>query len=253
MKRLFWLLLIGALLLGIIAATLPARVALRLVPAGMLPVQLDEVSGSIWSGRAERVLRGDAELGRLEWKLHPWSLLRGQIDADLRLQGAELDGSGRIRVAGAGDLRVEGARLRLPASRLDRLLDIPTLSMTGRVELELDALELRGRVPVALKGKANWREAGVSGSEQAVFGTLLAEFGALPDGGFGGSVRDSGEGPLALEGQFRTVLMGYEGRATLRAREDNPQLQSALDRIGQRQPDGSVVYEVKGGLMGQGS
>lgn len=253
MKRLFWLLVLAIVVLAIVAATFPAKLAVRLLPSSRLPVQLEEVAGTVWSGRAERVLRNGADLGRLQWTVHPAGLLRGQIDADLALQGQALDGTGRVVAARDGSVRIAGAKVRFPAARMDRLLDVPALTLVGNVDLVIEDLELRGRVPVALTGQATWRDAGVSGGEQATFGTLQARFGALDGGGFGGTLGDQGDGPLALDGSFRTTLMGFEARATLRARDDDPQVQRALRHIGQMQPDGSVVYEVKGGLAGKGS
>ena len=64
---------------------------------------------------------------------------------------------------------------------------------------------------------------------------------------------DQGDGPLAVDGKFSTSLLGFEARATLRARDGNPQVQSALRHIGQMQPDGSLVYELRGGLMEKGA
>lgn len=62
---------------------------------------------------------------------------------------------------------------------------------------------------------------------------------------------DQGDGPLAVDGKFSTTLLGFEARATLRAMVS--EVQSALQHIGQMQPDGSVVYELRGGLTGKGS
>ena len=253
MRRWFLFLAIGTLLCAIVLVTFPARVALKLLPESALPVQMEGVGGTLWSGHANRVLRDGRALGQLQWRLRPLPLLRGRIDTDLILAGPELQGSGRIIAGGDGNLRVEGGKARFPAARLERLLDVPALTLAGSVEVSLAALELRNRVPVALQGEAVWNDAGVSGAEQAVFGTLRAEFAALPGGGFGGRVSDQGDGPLAVDGKFSTSLLGFEARATLRARDGNPQVQSALRHIGQMQPDGSVVYELRGGLMEKGA
>ncbi len=253
MKRLLWLLLLVIAIVAVVAVTFPASLALRLLPAAGMPVQLEEVAGTVWSGRAGRVLRNGADLGQLQWTLHPAALLRGHVDADLSLQGQSMEGAGHVIAGRGGDLRVEAATASFPAARMDRLLDVPALTLTGSVDLAIETLELRGRVPVALAGQAIWRNAGVTGTEQAAFGTLEATFGALPGGGFGGTLSDQGDGPLEVDGTFRTTLMGFEARATLRARDGNPQVQRALQHIGQMQPDGSVVYEVSGGLARKGS
>lgn len=97
--------------------TFPARVALKLLPESALPVQMEGVGGTLWSGRApNRVLREGRDLGQLQWRLRPLPLLRGRIDVDLTISGPELNGSGRFIAGGAGNLRVEGGKARFPAA-----------------------------------------------------------------------------------------------------------------------------------------
>jgi len=75
MKLLFRLLLISAvvlLVLALIAAFLPASVAFGLFEGRMGATRLEDVSGSIWNGRAGRVQIGEREFGALSWQLSPW-------------------------------------------------------------------------------------------------------------------------------------------------------------------------------------
>lgn len=246
MKKLLLILVVLIIVAVIVAVTLPARLVTSAVLPESAPVQLDEVSGSIWKGRAGRVLYKGVDQGRLSWRVRAASLLQGQLDVALDLQGESLNGVARV-VRERQRVRVSDARLTVPAARLEPLLDIPALHLTGNVQVDLDEVELMNRVPTALKGSATWRDAGVTGEDQAAFGTLVASFGALSTGGFGGTVEDQG-GPLELDGQFKTTLMGYEAEAILRARHDDPQVTRALRHIGEIQPDGSVLYQVKGGL-----
>ena len=248
MRKWFWILLVLVAIAVIVVATLPARLITERVLPESGALQLSDVSGTIWSGRAGRVIYKSADQGSLDWRVKPLPLFTGRIDTDLVLQGVDL--SGNARVLKKGDrVRLDDAHFSLPARRLEPLLDIPALQFTGTVDIDLDELEMQGRTPLALKGRATWRDAGVTGEEQASFGTLVARFGPLPGGGFGGEVNDEG-GPLAVKGNFKTTLLGYEAHATLRARDGNPQVTRALRHIGQVQADGSVVFEVRGGLTG---
>lgn len=246
MKRWLWIALMLAIVLVIVVATFPARLALSGVLAQESTIRLEGVAGTVWNGSAARVLHRDEDQGRLHWRLRAMPLLLGRIIANVQLEGPQLRGSARVSRRGEL-LRVGSARLEIPARHLESLLDIPALHPTGTLHLELHELELQGRVPMALEGRVIWRDAGMSGAAQADFGTLEASFGALPGGGFGGELRDQG-GPLSLEGRFRTTVLGYEAEAHLRARDDDPQVTRALRHIGQIQPDGSVLFRVKGGL-----
>ena len=246
MKKFFLILVVLFVVVVIVAATFPARLVTSAVLPESSSVQLDDVSGSIWKGSAGRLLYKGVDQGRFSWQVQPASLLRRQIDVVLDLQGTSMKGVARL-VREADRVHISDAHVTVPADRLEPLLDIPALHLTGHVQLDLDEMELVNRVPTALKGSATWHEAGVTGEDQASFGTLVANFGALSTGGFGGTVEDQG-GPLELDGQFKTTLMGYEAEAILRARNDDPQVTRALRHIGEIQPDGSVLYQVKGGL-----
>lgn len=246
MKKLAWIFLLLAVVVVIALVRFPARLAVGLALPENGPVQLDAVSGSIWHGQAGRVLYRGEDLGRLNWRVHPAALLQREIDVSLTLQGAQLDGAARVRRSGE-HVRLSQGHFTVPATRLEPLLDVPALHLTGQLAIELDELELQQRVPTALKGRARWLDAGVTGAEQADFGTLAASFGALPKGGFGGEINDEG-GPLVVEGYFNTTLFGYEAEAILQARDGNPQVSRALRHIGQPEADGSVVYRLKGGL-----
>ena len=247
MKKLLLLLLVLGVIASIAVALLPARLALGYLLPANAPVQFEDVSGTVWNGRAGRLLRGGNDLGQFGWRVHARSLLSGVIDADVALDGPAYAGKARVARLSSGATRLTDVDASFPASRLEPVLDIPALTLLGKVEMKLDTLELQNNVPTALQGTATWRDAAVGGQDQATFGTLTARFGPLPGGGFGGTLGDEG-GPLALEGDFKTTLLGYEARATLRARDDNPQVQRALRHIGQAQPDGSVFFHVKGGL-----
>jgi len=247
-KKLRWLWILAALAIvaAIMLATFPARLALSVLLPDTAALQLEEISGSIWHGRAGRVLYQGEDQGRLDWRLHAGSLLLGRIETAVHLAGNELEAVATISRRGER-VRIAAAHLTLPARRFDPVLDIPALQLTGTIRIDIEELELQNRVPTALKGSATWSDAGVTGEEQASFGTLGASFGALSGGGFGGELADQG-GPLALDGYFRTTILGYEAEAILRPRDGNPQVTRALSHIGQVQPDGSVLFQVQGGI-----
>lgn len=248
MKKVLFLILLAGIGYGIVK--LPANLVLPHVLPKNAAVQLEDISGTVWQGRAGRVLRQGQDLGQLGWRVHPKSLLSGVIDADLVLNGGAYTGNGRVMRSSEGGLRFVNTRLDFPASELNSALDIPALQMQGAVKLELDTLEIYNYVPVEMKGRATWSDAAVSGQEQARLGTLKTEFGNLPEGGFGGTLSDEG-GPLALDGNFKLALTGYEVDARLSARDGNPQVQGVLRHIGQPQEDGSVHYLANGSFFGR--
>ncbi|HET9049553.1 MAG TPA: type II secretion system protein N [Chiayiivirga sp.] len=246
MKKLFWVILILLILAILVAMRFPAKYAFAMVLPDNSTVQVQDVSGSIWNGQAGKVSVGGQELGQVQWTLQALPLLRGQASVAATIDGPILRGTTTVE-ATTHQIHLSDSRFTVSASRLEPLLDIPALHLTGNVNIDLDELRLENRIPTALAGRARWTDAGVTGAEQAVFGTILATFGALPTGGFGGDVSDEG-GPLAVKGSFKTGLLGFQAEAHLQARDGNPQVTRALAHIGQVQEDGSVLFRVEGGL-----
>jgi len=250
MKALRWILLIlvlGLLLVGVAVALFPARVAVEWLGPRLGGLQLEEVSGTIWQGQARKVQARGQSLGTVGWRIHPRSLLARRVDADLTIDGVEFRGAGHVSRRGDTVLLTD-ARLTMSAQRLQPVLDLPALNLRGAVEFELARAELVSGFPRALEGRATWRDAAVDGAAAAQFGDLIAEFQTGADGALIGTLFDNG-GPLALDGAFRLGFTGYEIDAVLSARDGNPQVVEALNYIGQRQPDGSSLLEVRGQLL----
>lgn len=249
LRNLILTLLVLLLLAAIALALLPARVALDFVGGRLGPVELGEVSGTVWRGEARPARVAGQDIGTLGWTLSPWGLFAGRVDADLRLDGEVYRGDGAVSVSRDRRVRVRDLKVDFPAQRLQPALDIPALVLRGEVQVHIVEGELQGGFPTLLKGSATWKDAAVAGSAEAQFGQLVTEFASDGAGGIKGTVRDGG-GPLQAEGSYQASLAGYSADVVLRARDGNPQVTEALQYIGQPQPDGSARLEVRGSLIG---
>lgn len=252
MKFLLKLLVLAVVLLLVAAAALaflPARIATDYFGGRIGPVQLGQVEGTLWHGRATPVSINDQPIGSMSWTVSPLSLLGARIDANVALRGDTYNGDSAISVHRDRSVRLRDLRLTLPAQRLQPALDIPALVLRGEVEVAIAQAELRGGFPREVQGRATWKNAAVAGSAEARFGELITEFASTPDGGIAGTVKDGG-GPLQAEGSYRANLLGYSADVSLRARDGNPQVVEALQYIGQPQPDGSARLEIRGKLLG---
>lgn len=249
MKLLFRLFVFGlvlVLILGLVAAFLPASAALSLVQDRMRDVRMEGVSGSVWNGRADALTVRERALGAFSWKLSPWALFSKRIDADITLDGPELKADGFVSLTGPGSLQLRGMRASVDAQRLQAVLDVPALVFKGRVEFDLRELVVDQYFPAKVEGSALWREAAVAGSADARLGDIRADFATQGVGTIAGTVTDSG-GPLSIEGgTFSAGLQGLSAEATLRARDGDAAVQRALQYIGQPQEDGSSRLEIRG-------
>ncbi len=247
-RALFLLLLLALVVVGGFIALMPAKIAIEWAGTRLAPLQLDDVSGTIWRGRAGSARMHGRPLGSLDWHIHPLALLSGRLDIDLGLEGGEI--TGRTFASATGTVvKLRDARLVTDAQMLQPALDIPSLQLRGKVEFLLSEAELVAGFPRRLQGEAHWRDAAVSGAAEALLGHLSARFRTADDGAIIGTVQDEG-GPLSLDGQFRASITGYEAEALLAARDGNPQVVKALTYVGEPQPDGSSLLQIRGRLLG---
>jgi general secretion pathway protein N len=239
-------LLLLAALAAVAAWTAPAELAYRLFGHRLKPLHLDGLSGTVWQGAAERSDALGQALGRLEWQVDRGALLSRRLDANLRVQGQDLRGS--ARVAAEAD-RVEVADLdgEFPASLLGPALDIPALTLLGRVSCRFSRLELQGGLPRRVDGTAVWRDLAVAGAATAALPGLEATFRTESDGLVAAEIKDLG-GPLAIDGQVRMAGDRYRTEVRLNLREPNPALEEVLKFVGERTPEGGSILRVDGTL-----
>jgi general secretion pathway protein N len=233
-----------AALIGVAAWTCPADLGYRVAGDALAPIRLRDLTGTIWNGHAAHTDLLGTDLGAMDWELQPLPLLRGVMAARVTLAGAQISGHASVERSGVlTDLH--DAALHLPARLAAPVLAIPALDLLGTIQIDIGRARLRGLFPEAAAGTARWRDAAVAGAAQAPLGDLQATFATTADGAIAGSVHDLG-GPLEVAGTFRAGLGQYEAQARLIPRGDNPQLNEALQYVGQPQADGSRSLQIRG-------
>lgn len=248
MRKLVALLLILLLIAAVVFWTLPAQLAYRWAAPQLGPVQLQDIAGTLWDGRAGNVSAFGQSLGSLEWQVAKWPLLTRRVEAQLNLSGGQISAKGQAAREADGTLRAIGVEFRLPAPLAEPALDIPALKLHGEIVGRIDDATLRGGWVDGARGTARWTHAGVSGQAEARFGDLLAEFASQADGSIKGTVKDDASSNLAVAGQFVVHAGQFDAQATLSARNEDLQLREALQYIGEPQPDGTSLLKIHGQL-----
>jgi general secretion pathway protein N len=180
--RLFVFALVLLLILGLIAAFLPASVALGWMEGRMGGVKLENVSGSVWNGRAEQLTVRERPLGAASWSISPWALLSRRLDADVTVDGPELKAAGFVSIDKPGNLQLRSMQLSLDAQRMQPALDIPALQLRGKVDFDLREVVVVQYFPTRIEGSAVWRDAAVTGAADALLGEIRSEFATQADG-----------------------------------------------------------------------
>lgn len=233
----------------VVAWTMPADVAYRYLASRLGPVSLVGVRGTVWDGHADGVSVFGRDLGELDWKIDKAPLLLRNVQADLRIRGADIDTSGMLRRDASGNIKASDVRFRVPASLFSPALDLPSLRLLGTVSGTFRDLSLVDGLVANASGNARWTDAGVSGSAEARFSEILAEFSSLPDGSIAGTVADDGKGNLVVDGSFSITATGFRAEAFLSARNNDPRVQESLRYIGEQQADGSSHLIINGQLF----
>lgn len=246
-----WLLIAALTLLLltlIVAATFPASLAWRWWGEQLPDVRVVGVSGTVWNGAASRIIVRGQTLGRLEWQLSPWGLLRGQPQARLAIDGTGLKISGEVSPHGEREVQIDRFTADAEAAWLAPVLAIPALEPTGRLVTDGARLVMNAHgLPREIDARIEWREAGVRGQVVARLGTLVIEAHGR-DGRIDASVSDRGDGEVAVSGSARLDQGQYRSETVLTARAPTGPVVEALQWIGAPRPEGGRLLIVEGRL-----
>ena len=185
-----------AFLIGIVAL-LPARVVYPwLAPS---EVRLAGISGTVWRGHAAHANVRGWYLRDLEWRVRPWALAIGRVQAQLAGEPQAGFFAATVSVGASGSVSVTAATASVSLSSLAGALRLPGLS--GKASLRLQRLEIRDGLPVAAAGELTVDELFAPAIyATSVLGGYRAEFFTRDDG-IAASVEDTA-GVLDLAGSL---------------------------------------------------
>lgn len=219
------------LLLALLVMSAPAHLLLRLLEN--TPVTAQGLQGTVWQGRAARVLVttdvGLLHLGEVSWSLRPWSLLalapRIEVDSHWGAQRLQAE----VQLRGRDDIDLENVDASFDASLIRHLAPV---ALQGVVSLQARQLRLRDGLPVQAQGRLLWQQA-VWDSPRGMLplGSYVLEVVQPAGGDVTGEVLTL-EGPVRATGQLQLARASYS-IAVLISSDGNwdPQLQEALSLL----------------------
>ncbi len=241
------LILLGIAALAVAAVfVLPASMIVRLLP---VQVRAEDFSGTLIHGAAGKVTFNARDIGAVEWRLHPLSLLRLALVADVHWVkvGFVIDGTADITASGiaAHDVRGNG-----PIESLREIGVAPGWQGTATVafaEIKSDFAKLTeavGTIEVANVSSAGFAE----GSDLGGYVLQIPAGAVAPDGSIAANLNDKG-GPVEVQAQIRLSPAARTGllSGTLMERpEASPVLRNQLAGMAQLRPrDASGRFPVE--------
>jgi general secretion pathway protein N len=247
MKRWWVSLAVGVLVLAAGVWFLPASWALPLLQPQRRGVHLDDVSGTLWRGRAGQVsLANGTQLGSLAWTLSPRALL-GDIHLGLDLRQPQLALQAQVHRVSSTQLDLHDVSLQMNMSLLGPQ---PWLrgQPQGQLALQVPQAQLQSNWPMQLDATGTWSHAAVRTPQGEVpLGALsLAVTGA--SGVIQGTLNDDGSDPVQTAGRLSFSPLGWDVELRLIPRSDNPALMSWLHSLGPLTAHGTLELRYRGGL-----
>jgi general secretion pathway protein N len=227
----------------------PARWAMPWLRGALHGLDVRQVSGTLWDGRAGQLLTRDGRaLGAARWQLSRGALF-GRVVMQLDVDGPRFALHGQLRRHADGvaewsgvSLRVDGALLAAARPRL------PLGQVRGEFDLADGHAVLRDGWPSQLQASWQWRRAALAGrAGEVALGNLHGELAAA-DGVIRLPWQDDGNGPLRTAGELLLSPLGWRLDATAQARQGNAALRRWLLALGTPAADGTVHVQRRGGL-----
>lgn len=243
--------LLGLLLIGAAFVWfMPARWVVPLLAGRLNGIQLEQVSGLLWSGRAGRVLSAKGEeLGQLEWQLSRRALL-GDTDCVIDLQGIRLEFHGRMQGRSATEALWTDVHMRADLGLLNANLALPGGGQPrGTIKADVPRAQLQGGWPLLLDADLDWQDASLRAPRQGDIPLGALRLSLKGNSGvIDGHLADNGDGPLRIDGTLQLSPLGWRFNAVAAPRRSAPTLTRWLATFGAVDADGVTHIHYTGGL-----
>jgi hypothetical protein len=244
--KLFVFLGLVLLIAGFVAWKVPAAWILNQVNWSGQNIQYSRVTGTLWQGGVEQVLRNDVMLGDVKWDFMTFNDLT-PLSTTWRLDGKGLDYemSAYVDFEGTQATELRYVQGSIPASWVDLSGAASLVFLTGRFHMDLDRAALTGYTGRLATGTVNWNDAGLSGLVEEPLGSVLLQLSS--EKGFTIANIQSEEGSdIMISGDVRFNAAQYRTNLLVRAVDEKQYVIEELAHLGTVLEDGSLELNLAG-------
>lgn len=207
--------------------------------------KLAGVQGSAWSGSARQLSLGKLQWQNVNWNVHPWGLLLGQLNFDARLGDATNNFRGELTLNSSGKLKIENAELSMPLDTLQAFSYGMPIAYQGKINAYLPLVIFERNKLFVVEGRVTLSGIELTAPQPLALGSIKVEFKTNKDGESVGQV-SSVDGPVIVEGQVQLsrsaqVVVNLQ----LAARESGSDIDKALMLLGKRDASGRVAFQYR--------
>ena len=237
----------AAAYLLILLMTVPADRAVNLLEQKVTGLSLQSVSGTLYSGKAERLVIDGLGMGPVDWSLRPLPLLLGRLEYRLVLKDPAFRGEGNVGTGLGGRVYLHDLQADVQADSLVSHFSPLPVQISGGVKLLIESMELVDGFPRELSGRIDWTDAlivePVALSLGHVEATLHSEADTLISHVSGtGETALEGDVSLTRDGDYRLNLLLTPGAG------ESPDIIEGLKTFGQARPGGAYLITDSGRL-----
>lgn len=209
-------------------------------------VQLDGVSGSVFSGRAEGLRVQGTALGSLQWQFDWLALLSASYGYRFQLTGDGEELGGRIDLRG-GRVFLRDLEGHLPVAAVERWLPLPSHSVSGSLGLHLKELDIKGGRLISAEGEAELDDGILSWPQPYTLGSFRVSLSPAAAGGIDAEASDVASS-LKLHATLNLSAEGaYHLSGAVRAEDPSDSAtRSLLAGFGAPDSTGQYPFDFKG-------
>ena len=249
----FKIILLG-LLSFIIAllATAPMSVLAPFIPANS-PVQLSEVSGTLWNGHAKTVHYQKIALGKLHWKIHPLAIFTGRLSATVSIDGKDIQLDTRLDLRWDQSIELRQTQAQIETHFLQHFKQIP-VSLGGVIKANMSSILIK-EIPIQdkqlplMSGQVDW----LQGEALSLpLGSYALTLSVINDQQHVEIKSKNSENILVnLKGKIELDQQGnYQAKLKIKAEKAAaPLIVNGIAALGKKEQDGFIKIEKKGNLQ----
>lgn len=205
---------------------LPANIVLSLysIPDN---IKFTSVTGTVWSGKVNKLKYAGIDFGSVDWELHPLHLIFGELNADISFVNRKQYIQSAVSLFPSGKIELEETRFLIDLSSLQPLTYGMPFSYAGKASGYFPVSHFHKNNYVGINGELSLSNIQMISPQQQSFGDFLINFRAEKEGATSGNIKDNSD-VLELSGR---ILLNKKGKLNLSAKLAANQAGSSLERV----------------------
>ncbi|HEX5638150.1 MAG TPA: type II secretion system protein N [Gammaproteobacteria bacterium] len=238
----------------LIAGIPASRVLHYLQQSGSVPATITGVEGSIWNGHADVFLiPGQPKLENINWSINPFALMIARLSAHVEAEVHKQTITGHVsRNFLNGNVFASDVTTKLPASTLQKIIDMPFGELGGDVEIFLDQVNWQKDMVPLIEARIYWQHAKLTLAQTIDMGQV--NITVLPNDANQTNVTLSNTaGDLTMNGEATIGTdRSYSLSLTMKPKDATGDVAQSLNLFAQRQADGLYRFKQNGNLRSLG-